>query len=357
MSFYFKAQLNVNLYMLFFWNPLPGCAKSRAIAREKELYEQLLLELSHDLLALQTSAAAISQLDVLTNLTERALYLGWCAPKFDSSTGISIQDGRHPVVECSLEQPFIANDIDLHKACQMLLITGPNMGGKSTYMRQTALITLLAYIGSFVPAKSATLGPIDRIFTRIGASDDLASGRSTFMVEMTETANILHHATKESLVLIDEIGRGTSTFDGMSLAWACTQYIATNIQCFCLFATHYFELTQLADQFPAIFNVHVTALEENNEIIFLHKLAEGPINQSYGIHVAQLAGLPANVIEIAKAKCQQMEHVGQGTVKTIKPKATPKSRIQTFLESLAPDEMSPKEALSVLYKLHEMVKT
>ena len=282
-------------------------AQSRALAREKLLYDQLLEYLIAHLAPLQISCEALAQLDVLTNLTERAASLDLRAPQFSDQIGIHIQQGRHPVVSVVSGQSFIANDTELTPAQRCVIITGPNMGGKSTYMRQTALIVLLTHIGSFVPAQSATLGPVDQIFTRIGASDDVAGGRSTFMVEMTETAAILHNATEHSLVLIDEIGRGTSTYDGLSLAWACAQCLATDLRSLTLFATHYFELTQLATQSEGVSNVHVDAIEREHDIAFLYQVKPGPINQSYGIQVAKLAGLPQQVLQQAQLKLKLLE--------------------------------------------------
>jgi DNA mismatch repair protein MutS len=282
-------------------------ARSRALALEKALYEELLEKLLLHLAALQETAQAVSELDVLVGLAESADHLNLVCPELNDQAGIKIIAGRHPVIEQVLEQPFVANDVTLNSQQRMLIITGPNMGGKSTYMRQTALITLLAYIGSFVPAKSVTLGPIDRIFTRIGAADDLAGGRSTFMVEMTETANILHNATDQSLVLMDEIGRGTSTFDGLSLAFACAEYLAQKIKAYTLFATHYFELTELAHQYSTIANVHLDAVEHGDAIVFLYAVKPGPADRSYGLHVAQLAGVPRDVIDRAKIKLSELE--------------------------------------------------
>lgn len=282
-------------------------SKSRALAREKALYEGLLELLLEHLAPLQDSAAAIAKLDVLQNLAERADNLNLSKPTLSQTSGIHIVEGRHSVVEQVLSEPFVANDLQLDNSRQMLIITGPNMGGKSTYMRQAALITLLAHIGSFVPATKATIGIVDRIFTRIGSSDDLAGGRSTFMVEMTETANILHNATEHSLVLMDEVGRGTSTFDGLSLAWACAQYLANKVNAFTLFATHYFELTALPEQEANVANVHLNATEHDDRIVFLHAIKEGPASQSYGLQVAQLAGVPHPVITQAKQKLAQLE--------------------------------------------------
>ncbi|MBD3646426.1 MAG: DNA mismatch repair protein MutS, partial [Pseudomonadales bacterium] len=282
-------------------------SKSRALAREKDLYEELLDYLLEELAGLQRTAEALAELDVLGNLAERALSLSLSRPKLDEKPGINIQEGRHIVVEQMLDDPFVPNDLTLGDTRRMLVITGPNMGGKSTYMRQTALIVLLAHIGSFVPAASATIGSIDRIFTRIGSSDDLASGRSTFMVEMTETAMILNNATNKSLVLLDEIGRGTSTFDGLSLAWACATHIAENIHALTLFATHYFELTTLQETLPATANVHLSAREYGDDIIFMYSVHDGPASQSYGLQVARLAGVPETVIHNAREKLHQLE--------------------------------------------------
>jgi len=282
-------------------------AKSKALTLEKYLYEELLDILLKDLKSLQDTAGIIAGLDVSANLAERAETLNWTCPEFSDQAELLIDTGRHPVIEQVSDKPFVPNSIALSPERRMLMITGPNMGGKSTYMRQTALITLLAHIGSYVPAKYALMGDIDRIFTRIGASDDLASGRSTFMIEMTETANILHNATEKSLVLMDEIGRGTSTFDGLSLAWSCAVYLAQHIRAFTLFATHYFELTELPGEFSDIFNVHLDAVEHEDKIIFLHNVQEGPASKSYGLQVAQLAGIPRTVIEQAKLKLQTLE--------------------------------------------------
>jgi DNA mismatch repair protein MutS len=283
-------------------------SNSRALAREKFLYEELLDKIIVNLQALQICAACLAELDVLTNLAERAETLHLVMPEFIETASLYIQDGRHPVVEQVIGHPFIPNSTLLEPNRHMLIITGPNMGGKSTYMRQTALITLLASTGSFVPAQKALIGNIDRIFTRIGATDDLASGRSTFMMEMTETANILHNATANSLVLMDEIGRGTSTFDGLSLAWACAAHLAQNIKALTMFATHYFELTLLPNHIAGITNVHLDAMEYEDSIVFLHAVNEGPANQSYGLQVAQLAGIPRPVIQQAKQKLLELEN-------------------------------------------------
>lgn len=275
-------------------------SKEKALAREKYLYQELLEILNQHLLPLQTMATALATLDCFTNLAERAETLHWCCPSLTKQAEIHIQAGRHPVVEAIQAAKFVPNDCELNHDQQMLLITGPNMGGKSTYMRQIALIVLLAHIGSFVPAKKASIGPIDRIFTRIGASDDLASGRSTFMVEMTETANIIHNATEQSLVLIDEIGRGTSTKDGCAIAWSVAQHLATKIKSFTLFATHFFELTALADKLNNAANFHFAAHEQDEHIVFTHNIKAGSASQSYGLQVAQLAGIPKNIIQQAR---------------------------------------------------------
>ncbi|HEX4911706.1 MAG TPA: DNA mismatch repair protein MutS, partial [Permianibacter sp.] len=273
----------------------------RALQREKELYENLLATLRTDLPALQACSDALATLDVLQSLADRAGTLNYRRPLLRDEPGIVIRGGRHPVVEQFINEPFVANDTVLNSERRSQIITGPNMGGKSTYMRQTALITLLAHVGSFVPADSAEIGLVDRIFTRIGASDDVAGGASTFMVEMNETANILHHASARSLVLLDEIGRGTSTYDGLALAWACLEHIHVNIGALTLFATHYFELTRLPEQQPGMVNLHVSATEHGDSVVFLHAIEEGPANRSYGIHVAQLAGLPLAVVARARA--------------------------------------------------------
>jgi DNA mismatch repair protein MutS len=338
-------------------------SKSRALAREKELYEGLLDVLLEHLGSLQETAAALSELDVLGNLAERAVTLQFCRPMLSKQTGLDIQHGRHPVIEAVLETPFVANDLQFDNKRRMLIITGPNMGGKSTFMRQAALITLLAHAGSFVPAKSACIGPVDKIFTRMGSSDDLAGGRSTFMVEMTETANILHNATQHSLVLMDEVGRGTSTFDGLSLAWACAEYLAKEVKAFTLFATHYFEMTQLPEQLKNVANVHLTATEHEDHIVFLHHVQEGPASQSYGLQVAKLAGVPAGVIREAKDKLLQLEHSSVDLQQTTaKPPmqvdlfASGPSDVEIALAKLDIDDLSPREALAELYRLKEKLK-
>src|SRR6202012_1044352 len=269
-------------------------------ARERVLYEAVLDSLSAKLALLQASSAAIAQIDVLSCFAERAATLQCTQPELTEEPKLLIEAGRHPVVERASREPFIPNDVRFDDSRRMLIITGPNMGGKSTYMRQPALIVILAHMGCFVPARRAVLGPLDRIFTRIGASDDLAGGRSTFMLEMTETANILNNATHQSLVLMDEVGRGTSTLDGLSLTWACAAFIETKIKTFPLFATHYFELTSLASEAPAVANVHVEAVEHGDRLVFLHQVNDGPANQSYGLQVAALAGIPAAVTSQAK---------------------------------------------------------
>ncbi|MHB8166491.1 MAG: DNA mismatch repair protein MutS, partial [Sulfuricella sp.] len=340
-------------------------ASERALAREKMLYESLLDNLAPHIPALQEIAAAVAELDVLAALAERAETLGWVAPEFTDDAVIEITGGRHPVVEAQLDMHkgaanFIANDTRLSRTRQMLLITGPNMGGKSTYMRQTALIVLLAHCGSFVPATSAKIGPVDQIFTRIGASDDLAGGRSTFMVEMTEAADILNNATEHSLVLLDEIGRGTSTFDGLALAWAIARHLIEKTRCHTLFATHYFELTRLTQEFRQIANVHLDALEHRDHIVFLHSVQEGPASQSYGLQVAALAGVPAPVIQAAKRHLLQLEQQGisngiQGDLFVETPQAAAPSALEEALLEVEPDELSPKAALELVYKLRKLL--
>lgn len=331
-------------------------ANDRALARERMLYEAVLENLAQHINTLQANASAIAQLDVLSTFAERAEALKYVAPEFVQEDGINITGGRHPVVE-QIAQPFIANDVRLSPYRQLLLITGPNMGGKSTFMRQTALIVLLAHCGCFVPAISAKIGQIDRIFTRIGASDDLAGGRSTFMVEMTETANILNNATAQSLVLLDEIGRGTSTFDGLSLAWACAKQLLEKNRSYTLFATHYFELTRLVEEFKQVANVHLDAAEHANGIVFLHSVEEGAANQSYGLQVAALAGIPKGVVASAKRKLTQLEkqNIEAGPqvdmfVEKEAPEA-PLHPVVSELDSLDPDDLTPKQALEALYKL------
>ncbi|MFT4047529.1 MAG: DNA mismatch repair protein MutS, partial [Solimonas sp.] len=347
-------------------------ARDRALAREKVLYEALLDRVAADLPALQQMAQALAELDVLACFAERARTLRWCRPHLVEHPCLSIKAGRHPVVEQTLREPFVPNDLQLSDARRLLVITGPNMGGKSTYMRQTALIVLLAHAGSFVPAEQATLGPVDRIFTRIGAGDDIASGQSTFMVEMSETANILHNATRESLVLMDEIGRGTSTYDGLSLARAVAEFLATDVQAFTLFATHYFELTALADALPGIANVHLDAAEyavgegdaQDVKLVFLHNVKDGPANRSFGLQVAALAGVPQLVIRAARAHLRTLENRPQdeSPAAAIAPAPPERPQLSLFapavpsaamkmLDALDPDELSPKAALDALYQL------
>ncbi|MDP8567210.1 DNA mismatch repair protein MutS [Methylophilus aquaticus] len=332
-------------------------ANERALAREKMLYEQVLDALLPHIAALQRIASAVASLDVLACFAERARALNYVQPQFKVDIGLEILNGRHPVVE-SIAQPYVANDVTLNPYRQLLLITGPNMGGKSTFMRQTALIVLLAYCGSFVPAHSAVIGEVDRIFTRIGASDDLAGGRSTFMVEMTETANILNNATANSLVLLDEIGRGTSTFDGLSLAWAVAKQLLEKNKALTLFATHYFELTRIVDEAKQAANVHLDAVEHGNGIVFLHKVEEGAATMSYGIQVAQLAGIPKSVLQLAKRKLQQLESQSVTTTPQtdlfsaqVEPEPPAEHPIVTALERIQPDDLTPKQALELLYAL------
>lgn len=338
-------------------------SKGKALAIEKMLYEEIFEKLLPHLAALQSSAEALAETDVLSNLAERAESLNYTRPELSEKTGILITGGRHPVVEQVLSEPFISNPLQLSPQRRLLIITGPNMGGKSTYMRQAALITLLAYIGSFVPAEKALIGPVDRIFTRVGASDDLASGRSTFMVEMTETANILHNATENSLVLMDEIGRGTSTYDGLSLAWACAENLANRIKAMTLFATHYFELTTLPEKLEGTANIHLDAVEHGDTIAFMHSVQEGAASKSYGLAVAALAGVPKEVIRRAKQKLKELEMLsgnsGSGHVETsqlmLLTEAEP-SEIELALDKIDPDALTPRQALEQLYRLKEMAK-
>jgi DNA mismatch repair protein MutS len=334
-------------------------AAERALAREKWLYEQLLHSLLPALSALQNIANALAELDVLCALAECSLTLNYCVPLFTDDAIIDIRGGRHPVVESRIDD-FIANDTQLSHTRQMLLITGPNMGGKSTYMRQTALIVLLACCGSHVPASSASIGPIDQIFTRIGSSDDLAGGRSTFMVEMTETAHILHNATANSLVLLDEIGRGTSTFDGLALAWAVARQLADKVHAYTLFATHYFELTRLPLEWRQIANVHVEAVEHKDRIVFLHSVKEGPANQSYGLQVAALAGVPTSVIQAARRHLVTLEqgatrNDSQPDLFAAAPIAAEPHPALEHLTEIDPDSLSPRQALEVLYTLKKLL--
>jgi len=333
-------------------------ARERALAREKHLYEQLLESLIAVLGDLQTTAISLAELDVLVAFAERAEALDLSKPEIVDQPCIEIRGGRHLVVEQVIDTPFVANDLELDEGTRLLVITGPNMGGKSTYMRQAALIAILAHIGSFVPADSLRIGPLDRIFTRIGASDDIAGGRSTFMVEMTETATILNNATESSLVLMDEIGRGTSTFDGLSLAWAAAHHMAEKVGAFTLFATHYFELTALAEELPACSNVHLDATEHRNQLIFLHAVKPGPANQSYGLQVAALAGVPREVIRRARSYLASLETHAQSdgpqaSLPLMAPMELPPDNdaLRDALDELDPDGMTPREALEALYRL------
>ena len=340
-------------------------ARERAQARERFLYESVLEQLSANLAALQVSAAAVAEIDVLSCFAERATTLQCAQPELVDEPMLRIDGGRHPVVERAGREPFIPNDVRCDDSRRMLIITGPNMGGKSTYMRQTALIVILAHIGCFVPARRAILGPLDRIFTRIGASDDLAGGRSTFMLEMTETANILNNATDKSLVLMDEVGRGTSTFDGLSLAWACAAFIATKIRAFTLFATHYFELTSLAGEAPGVVNVHVEAVEHGDRLVFLHSVKEGPANQSYGLQVAALAGIPKSVTTQARRYLTELERErdalrsysspqGELPLFAAAPSPGRESAVLSALRAADPNASSPKDALDLLFHLKNL---
>jgi DNA mismatch repair protein MutS len=338
-------------------------AQERALAREKLLYDRLLDELVPAIPSLQRVAAALAELDLLTTFAERAQTLNFCMPELTDEPLIEIEAGRHPVVEAQIGN-FIANDARLAASRRMLLVTGPNMGGKSTYMRQVALIALLAHCGSFVPARRAQIGPVDQIFTRIGAADDLAGGRSTFMVEMTEAAYILHHATPASLVLIDEIGRGTSTFDGLALAWAIARHLLEVNKSLTLFATHYFELTRLAQDFKQLANVHLDAVEHKDHIVFLHAVEEGPANQSYGLQVAQLAGVPASVIRAARKHLLRLEEDGvsrgrQPDLFAAAANPEPEPAIDPALieklREIEPDALTPKQALEALYALKKLL--
>lgn len=340
-------------------------AREKTLAREKEIYETVLTQLIDRLAPMQQTAAALAELDALACLAERACTLDWAQPELVDEPMLCIDGGRHPVVERFSHDPFVPNDLALDAQRRMLIITGPNMGGKSTYMRQAALIAILAHIGSFVPAARACIGPLDRIFTRIGAGDDLAGGRSTFMVEMTEAANILHNATSRSLILMDEIGRGTSTFDGLSLAWAIARHIATRLQSFTLFATHYFELTTLAREVDGCVNVHLDATEHGDSIVFLHAVKEGPASRSYGLQVAQLAGVPREVIQRARQYLTALESQRDARKQASaqhelalfpppeeKPALDP---VKIALSELDPDALSPKQALEALYKLRGLL--
>ena len=342
-------------------------ASARALAREKQLYDELIERLNEELYALQKASDALCELDVLANFAERAMTLDYCRPSLHERTGVEIRAGRHPVVAQIHPTAFVPNDVSLHEERSTLIITGPNMGGKSTYMRQTALIVLLAHVGSYVPAETANIGLVDQIFTRIGSSDDLAGGRSTFMVEMTETANILHNATSRSLVLMDEIGRGTSTFDGLSLALASATWLAKETQALTLFATHYFELTQLPESIDTVFNVHLDATEHNDSIVFLHAVQEGPASQSYGIHVAKLAGIPHPVLEHAQMELQRLEKLAPNALvetPSLEEHLDSKKRPQQdlfaeihpavqLLSEIDPDNLTPLQALEFLFELKQ----
>ena len=339
-------------------------AQSKFLALEKRLYEELFDKILPQLAPLQNLAETLAEFDVLNTFAERAISLNYVKPKLTETTGIDIQAGRHPVVEQMDDNSFIANPVVLSSSRKMLIITGPNMGGKSTYMRQTALIVLLAHIGCYVPASDATIGIVDRIFTRIGASDDLASGRSTFMVEMTETANILNNATDKSLVLLDEIGRGTSTYDGLSLAWACAEMLAINIKALTLFASHYFELTLLAEQIESLANVHLDAVEHDDKIIFMHTVQEGAASKSFGLQVALLAGVPKNVVGRAKQRLAELEQQQAASIATTITPPT-KSEFQQLsfdngshpivekIKALDVNELTPKQALDLLFTLKD----
>ena len=353
-------------------------AQDRALAREKQLYDQLLIDLAQFIPSLQIIATAVATLDVLMALAHHAEKHAWCKPELSAKAGLHIVQGRHPVVENAIER-FIANDCALSPERRLLLITGPNMGGKSTYMRQLALITLLAYMGSYVPAASAVIGPIDRIFTRIGAADDLAAGYSTFMVEMTESAAILHGATEQSLVLMDEVGRGTSTFDGLALAWAIAVWLIEQTKSYTLFATHYFELTQLPNAHAACANVHLAAVEHKDSIVFLHAVQDGPASQSYGLQVAQLAGVPNPVIRAARkhlatleeqslqaqgqfdlfvrsSQAQEADVIADVHAETMAAIKTTDAEALRALSELDPDSLTPREALDALYQLKKLVE-
>lgn len=341
-------------------------AKDQAMALEKQLYEELLDTLLLDLRALQICAAAIAELDVLANFSERAVALDYTCPTMVGGEGLQIEGGRHPVIERVSQGPFISNGLFLNPDRHLIIITGPNMGGKSTYMRQTALIVLMAHMGCFVPARSATIGEFDQIYTRIGASDDLAGGRSTFMVEMTETANILNNATHQSLVLLDEIGRGTSTYDGLSLAWACVVYIADQLKSMTLFATHYFELTGLSDQLAAVENVHLEAIEHQHRIVFMHSVKPGPANQSYGLQVAALAGVPSVVVDLAKQRLTELEtHSVEplsssgktgGTEQLSLFEISMSDVISEEIQQLDLDSVTPRQAMDLLYRYQAVLK-
>ena len=338
-------------------------AQERALAREKTLYDVLVSELAEAIPALQRAALALATLDVLATHAAQAEMLDWVRPAFVATPGLSIRGGRHPVVETQVEH-FIPNDLELDPARRLLIVTGPNMGGKSTYMRQAAVIALLASCGLFVPAKDAEIGPLDAIHTRIGAADDLAGGRSTFMVEMTEAAYILNRATRESLVLIDEIGRGTSTFDGLALAWAIARALALGNRSLTLFATHYFELTALPSELEGCANVHFDAVEHKDGIVFLHEVAEGPADRSYGLQVAKLAGVPADAIRQARAYLARLDRFSArrdahgDLFAAADPRTASPEPVSAALDRLAvldPDALSPREAQEALYELKRLL--
>jgi DNA mismatch repair protein MutS len=343
-------------------------ARERSLSREKLLYDALLDTLNERLEPLKRCAAALSELDVLAAFAERAQALDWTQPELNDVPGLRIERGRHPVVEAVRKEPFEPNDLHLHEDRRMLVITGPNMGGKSTYMRQNALIVLLAHIGSFVPASRAVIGPVDRILTRIGAGDDLARGQSTFMVEMAETSYILHHATAQSLVLMDEIGRGTSTYDGLALADAVARHLAATNRCHTLFATHYFELTALANETGSgIANVHLDAVEHGDTLVFMHAVKEGAADRSFGLQVAALAGLPRTTLQQARRRLAELEQRGREThASDMAPQAldAPQqfalfaarpSAAQEALAAIDPDELTPKQALEAMYRLKALL--
>jgi len=339
-------------------------AREKALARERQLYERVLDAMAESINALQQAAASASELDVLNTFAERSVALDLNRPEMSDEPVLDIRGGRHLVVERNCQHAFVPNDVELDDDTRMLIITGPNMGGKSTFMRQTALITLLAHTGSFVPADGALIGPIDRIFTRIGASDDLAGGRSTFMVEMTEAAAILRNATPFSLALLDEIGRGTSTFDGLSLAWACAEHLARHVRAFTLFSTHYFELTGLADHLPAIRNIHLDAVEHGHEIVFLYRVKPGPASQSYGLQVAALAGVPGDVVDTARAKLAELEAHFEEVERRLDAeprldltvRAGAPSAAEQRLKSIDADALTPRAALELIYELRAMLE-
>jgi DNA mismatch repair protein MutS len=333
-------------------------AHERALARERQLYDDLLVKIAEQVATLQHTADALAELDVLACFAERAEQLGLVAPTFCSEPTIAIEQGRHLVVEQFNASPFVPNDLQLDDERRMLIVTGPNMGGKSTYMRQAALIAILAHCGSFVPAAAAQFGPLDMIFSRIGAADHLSRGQSTFMVEMTEAAHILHHATPASFVLIDEIGRGTSTFDGMSLAWATAEHLANRNRAFTLFATHFFEITALSNTLTTVANIRMDALEYGEQVVFTHAVKEGPANQSYGLAVALLAGVPREVIARARAKLGELNSGYVENLSEAQPQlalSPPRHPILNMLESLNPDDMTPKDALALIYALKNLL--